>query len=70
MNKKSLVGGLYGVVSSLVLLITFLHAYIQPSKTTIIAINQYGEANQELLLVVAGFVFSVYHVRSWIDERA
>ena len=53
MNKKKqmiiTIGYASGLISQIVLWSTFIYAYIQPTKSTTISINMFGEADIELV---------------------
>jgi lipopolysaccharide/colanic/teichoic acid biosynthesis glycosyltransferase len=53
-------GSACGVISTILFTIFFFIAYHQTSKSTIIYINRFGEANLELLLLIPFFCLSVW----------
>lgn len=54
------VGGLTFMLAILFLMtLTFYTAYFNPSKTVLVEINRYGEANVEFILIIIGIILSI-----------
>jgi len=49
----------FGVGMGIVVMTTFLWAYQTPEKIAMIAINDYGEANIELVVLAVGMVLAM-----------
>ena len=62
MENMRLLDMVYSVVFPLIALKIFLSAYFHPSKSVVVTVNQYGEANLELVLFVGGFVLNMYYL--------
>jgi hypothetical protein len=66
-------GFLFGFSTFLVILYTFLSAYFNSSKKTIVNINYYGEANYEFIMmfVMLGFfvICLIYGVKRILIEK-
>ena len=52
----------YSLFFPLVFLWIFLSAYFHPSKSVVVTVNQFGEANLELVLFVGGFILNMYYL--------
>lgn len=49
--------GLILLISSFIIMSwTFFSAYLTPDKATLVTINEYGEANWEMILFIYGFI--------------
>lgn len=51
-NKLIFIGTSFMLAFTLVLILTFIYAYINSEKTVKITINEYGEANIEMFIVI------------------
>ena len=62
--------GVVGMVSGYTLMVvTFIVAYMSPDKTVLVAINNYGEGNIELILNIILYPIALYTAyRVVIDE--
>jgi quinol-cytochrome oxidoreductase complex cytochrome b subunit len=59
---------LYGIFT--LFFVTFLLAYSDNSKVISIHINDYGEANLELIFLVAGFIAINYCIYSQVYKKS
>ena len=55
----------FGVGMGIVVMITFMWAYQTPEKIAMIAINDYGEANIELVVLTVGMIMTII---GWINH--
>jgi len=62
-------GYVFGVGMGIVVMITFMGAYLDPEKIAVIAINDYGEANIELVMLAVGMVISIVGWISFMSRR-
>lgn len=56
-----ILGRIYAFSWALVMIITFFIAYSSPEKAALVTINDYGEANLELALIILGFPLMIYN---------
>ncbi|KKM93816.1 hypothetical protein LCGC14_1204530 [marine sediment metagenome] len=59
------------LASYIILLYTFFSAYLSPSKAVYVSINNLGEANLELVFLMATIPCIIYYVRcfSWSSKK-
>jgi len=70
MKKKLSVIGLVIIFSTYILMIsTFFNAYMHEDKETIVAINDYGEANIELIIILITIPICIYHFILTIEKN-
>jgi heme/copper-type cytochrome/quinol oxidase subunit 2 len=55
---------------SLVMIATFLMAYISPAKAVMVLINDYNEANLELAIIITAIPCIIYTWYTYLGERA
>jgi hypothetical protein len=61
------IGLCYLLALSVVIIMSFLVAFTSEDYETIITINNYGEANVELIIIITGIIPMVYFINSSID---
>jgi len=65
--KTKIVFLVSGLTSYLVMFITFLDAYLHYSKSTLVTINTYGEANLELGLFIVSLPFVLLGSKDYLE---
>jgi len=56
-----LIGRIFTFSWALVMIITFFVAYLSPAKAAIVTIDQYHEANIELVMIILGLPLMLYN---------
>jgi hypothetical protein len=72
MNKKLLrvAGLIYLITSYIVMFYLFINAFRDPRKGTIVLINEFGEANIELVVLIIGAFFVIWFVYDFFKTKA
>jgi len=65
--KTKIVFLVSGLTSYFVMFITFLDAYFNYSKSTLVTINTFGEANLELGLFIVAFPFVLLGTKDYLE---